>query len=212
MAQALQQAAAGIADSSGLLQNVLLHALSNTPATAGALLLLDAGDRLALRAEYPQRAGEGLPQQAYDGALAAVRAGQAQYLSSADATLACVPLQRLGASGPGAQPVGALVVGSPRPNAFQAADRELLAHLAAQAASLLSVHQTYEAERALRHAAGLATPVAHALGRLPGLICQALHAPVCLLHVLDRRQGRYVRRGLRGRERGGARAANAGPA
>ncbi|HUS16179.1 MAG TPA: ATP-binding protein, partial [Chloroflexia bacterium] len=185
-------------DTDTLLRHMLLQTLSSTPANVGAVLLRESGDRLVVRATHPASAGGTLPQEAYSAALAALRVGEAQYLSTAAGTLACLPLDDASPDGPPRAPLGVLLVGNPHPNAFGARDRDLFAYLATQATALIRRQQVADAERALRSVAGLSVPRAQVLERVPVLIGQALNATVCLVHVLDRRQDRYVLAGLAG--------------
>jgi len=195
--ETLHQEAGAVANAPGLLHHLLLHTLSNTPATVGAVLLRGAGDRLMLQASYP-RQSDSLPPEAYQGAVAALRLGQAQYLSGPTGTLACIPLQGPLHADHTSPPLGVLVIGSPHQDAFGASERELLAHLAAQGAILIGDHQAHDAARALRSVTGLAVPRAQVLARVPALICHALNVPVCLIHVLDRREDRFVLAGCTG--------------
>jgi signal transduction histidine kinase len=198
LVQMIQQDAVSAADTGDLLQSLLLHALSSTPAVAGAVFLREAGDRLVLRADYPRRAGDSLPQEAYNGAAEVLRLGHAQYFSGPDGTLACLPLQPVERGGARLAPTGVLVVGSPSPDAFGPADRDLLSHLATQATGIIAAQQVHAAGRALRSVIGLPVASAQVLDRVPALICRALNAPVCLVHILDRRQDRFVLMGSSG--------------
>lgn len=192
--QTVQQAAGTAADSGDLLQTVLLHALSNTPATVGAVLLREAGDRAVLRATYPA-GGPALPDAAFALAETALRSAQPQIGALGAGSLAAFPLRDPAGGG---APRGVLVVGSPQPAAFSALDREMLAHLAATAAPLVGGQGLTDAERALRALTGLAVSRDQVLARVPGLVCQALGVPICLIHRLDRRTDRLTLAGATG--------------
>ncbi|HUS14730.1 MAG TPA: GAF domain-containing protein, partial [Chloroflexia bacterium] len=106
--QTVQEEAANAYDTDTLLRHMLLQTLSSTPANVGAVLLRESGDRLVVRATHPAAAGGTLPQEAYSAALAALRVGEAQYLSTAAGTLACLPLDDASPDGPPRAPLGVL--------------------------------------------------------------------------------------------------------
>ncbi|MGI8588149.1 MAG: GAF domain-containing protein [Chloroflexia bacterium] len=189
---ALQQAAGESVDLPGLLHSVLRYALASTPAVAGTVLLREAGDRLALRASVPERAGSPLPSALYETAARVLKRGQAEYFSGTDGAVACIPLSPQSVGGKAPAPLGVLVFNSDRPDAFRPADREMLGQLAAPATAWVSQRAVADAERAIYRMAGVHASGTQVLERVPALICQALFVPVCLVHWLDRRSNRFV--------------------
>ncbi len=195
--EALQQEAEASGSTAGLLNGLLLHALSSTPATSGAVFLREAGDRLVVRAEYPAEAGRRFPSDLYTRAAAVAAGGAADSLAS-DGSYVCLPIVAPAGLAGQEAPAGVLVVGSDRSGAFSPADQDLLRHAAALAAGMIAGHATRDAERALRDVIGLALPGGQVLERVPALICRALSVPACLVHVLDRRENRFALAGSAG--------------